>query len=77
MQEAQAGMQQIFERCEKGRQWRSLFLLGRPGSTKDNQMVQLPETFKGSVGRETNKADGMAAVSFVSTLWMEKKRGWV
>ena len=57
LQETQAGMQQIFERCEKGRKWRSLFLLGRQGSTKDNQMVQFPETFKRSAGRKTDQAD--------------------
>ena len=70
-------MQQIFERCEKGRKWRSLFLLGRPRSAKNNQVVQSFETFKGSSGRKADKADRLAAVPFVSTLWLEKERGWV
>lgn len=40
-------MQQIFERCEKGRKWGSLFLLGRPGSTKIIKWFSLLRHSKG------------------------------
>lgn len=40
-------MQQILERCEKGRKWGSLFLLGRPGSTKIIKWFSLLRHSKG------------------------------